>query len=132
MVFLRSVLDFTPQRTTKSKSILQEIVKYSTEDFGLLPKDSKTRAFTGAKGTTGLAANETNMVNSICQFRGCDELAINRKEGEGFRFVGGAAFFHSQPKSNLPQIKDFVDQDGEALLEECILIVYIDLAIASL
>ena len=30
MVFSRSVLDFTPQRTTKSKSILQEVVKYST------------------------------------------------------------------------------------------------------
>jgi hypothetical protein len=96
MVSLKSVLDFTPQITTKSKSILQEVVKYSTEGFGLLPKYSKTRAFSGAKGTTGLAANETKMVNFICQFRGCDELVINRKEDEGFRFVGGAAFF-SQP-----------------------------------
>jgi hypothetical protein len=51
---------------------------------------------------------------------------------KAFGLLEEQLFFHSQPKSNLPQIKDFVDQDGEALLEECILIVYIDLAIASL
>jgi hypothetical protein len=41
-VFLESGLDVTPQGTTESESILQEVVKYSTEVFGLSPKYSKT------------------------------------------------------------------------------------------
>jgi hypothetical protein len=110
-VFLKSVLDVTPQRKTELESILQEAVKYSTETFGLSPKHSKARVFSGAKGTTGMALNESKIGDVICQFRGCDESVILRKEDEGFRLVGGASSFHNPPKSNLPQIKGFVDQE---------------------
>jgi hypothetical protein len=44
-------------------------------------------------------------------------LVIIRKEGEGFRLVGGTASIHNQLKSNLPQIKGLVDQDAETFPE---------------
>lgn len=110
-VFLESVLDVPPQRKTELEPILQEVVKYSTKAFGLSPKYSKMPVFSGAKGPTDLAPNETKIGDFICQFRGCDELVILRKEDEGFRLVGGAASFHNQPKSNLPQSQGFVDQE---------------------
>jgi hypothetical protein len=131
-VLLETVLNVTPQRATELEAILQEVVKYSTEVFGVSPKYSKTRVFSGAGGVTGLAPNETKIGDFIYQFRGCDELVIFRKEDDGFRLVGGAASFHNQPKTNLLQIKGFVDQDAENFPEECSLIVHMDLDIATL
>jgi hypothetical protein len=132
IVFLESVLDVTPPRTTELESPLEELVKYSTEVFGLSSKYSKTRVLSGAKGITGLAPNETKIGDFICQFRGCDESVIIRKEDEGFRLAGGAASFYNQPKPNWPQVKGFVDQDAETFTEECSLIVHMNLEMATL
>lgn len=105
-----AVLDIPPLRKTELEPILQEVVKYSTKVFGLSPKYSNMRVFSGANGITGLAPNETKIGDLICQFTGCDELVIPRKEDEDFRLIGGAVSFHNQPRSNLPQSKGFVDQ----------------------
>jgi hypothetical protein len=89
------------------------------------------RVFNGVAGMAGLAPAEIIIGDLICQFKGCDELVIIRKEARGFRLIGGAASFHS-PTSSWIHAGGDVHKNNKGDSVDFTLTVHVYLDIASL